>query len=84
MIEYHQEGAPIVEHEVKPRLRVRYIALTPRSEILGRGGGNPNRARPDLWEPRASDHPRSPGPENRQERSVGLPINTYDFHEASQ
>jgi hypothetical protein len=34
----------------------------PRSECLGRGAGCLNRARPDLWEPRVSNHPRSPGP----------------------
>ncbi|WP_245232470.1 reverse transcriptase domain-containing protein [Thiorhodococcus minor] len=37
------------------------IAFMPRSACLGRGAGRPNWARPDLWEPRVSDHPRSPG-----------------------
>ncbi len=37
-------------------------ASMPRNEGLGRGAGCPNRARPDLWEPRVSNHPRSPGP----------------------
>jgi toxin ParE1/3/4 len=32
-----------------------------RSERLDRGAGCPNWARPDLWEPRVSNHPRPPG-----------------------
>ncbi|MEA1052683.1 hypothetical protein U5801_23145 [Lamprobacter modestohalophilus] len=35
----------------------------PRSERLGRGAGCPNWARPDLWEPRVSNHPWRPGEE---------------------
>ena len=31
------------------------------SDAIVRGAGCPNRARPDLWEPRVSNHPRPPG-----------------------
>lgn len=35
--------------------------LSSRSDAIVRGAGCPNRARPDLWEPRASNRRRLPG-----------------------
>jgi RNA-directed DNA polymerase len=44
-----------------PQTACRSQCFPSRSDAIVRGAGCPNRARPDLWEPRVSNHPRRPG-----------------------
>ena len=53
--------SPVCCNATPSRPRAWFTASTSRRECLGRGAGCSNWARPDLWEPRVSNHPRPPG-----------------------